>query len=57
MSYPKTPGKVPKSVFSNAFSPSEFKSEIHLSSKFLVPELANLLTLAVMHCRPLELWD
>jgi hypothetical protein len=46
----KTHGKVPKRAFLDVFSPSEFKSEFHLSLKNPVLKLANLLTLAVQNC-------
>jgi len=49
---PKTHGKVPKRVFLDVFSPSEFKSETHLSPWNLVPEIIKLSSLAIVHCTP-----
>ena len=50
MSSSKNCGKAPKRVFLDVSSLSEFRSDIHLFPKNLIPELANLSTLLVLHC-------
>src|SRR6266850_447688 len=50
MSSSKNHGKTLKRVFLDVFSPFEFDSEVDLSLKNLVMELAKLWSLAVQHC-------